>query len=168
MAEIQNAVVLSSSLPPIYGKDRDIIANQMGYTKARVDGSDSFYIVYRKADFHDDVDSGSSDSYIVNSTNDVNLGFIAKSTQGWDKTGITVLEHAWFCGTGQTYKSSNPDITDHFPPGDRAVSSFIVMKGVWSLYTEKNYKGIKISIDGEVEFGPGRQIHSLGPANDKV
>ena len=42
------------------------------------------------------------------------------------------------------------------------------MKGYWSLYTDKNYNGIKISLNGKSEFGPGTRLYSLGPAEDKV
>lgn len=163
---IKNAIVLSSelgSLPPIYGLERDIPENHE-ITKARVDGSDSFYIVYDKPDFHDESDTNSS-SYIVDTTENVKLEFTARSTQGWNKIGITVLEHAWYCGTGQTYQNSNPDITDAFPPG---ASSIIVMKGVWSLYCRKEYGGRKICINGEDEFGPGTRIHYLCDENDRV
>ena len=68
-----------------------------------------------------------------------------------------------------TYNASNPDITNAFPSGtDQGASSIIVMRGVWSLLTEKNYHGIQISIDGKKEFGPGTRIHTLGLAEERV
>ena len=170
-AQISNAIILSSQIgssPPIYGYDRDIPAGDE-FTKGKVDGSDSFYIVYSKPDFNDDSTTTPQDSTIVNSTDNVDLGFTARSTQGWDKVGITVLEHYWYGGTGHTYITSNPDITPEFPPEKReGASSFIVMKGVWSLYTEKNYNGIKITIDGKDEFGPGDKVPEIGAASDRV
>ena len=40
------------------------------------------------------------------------------------------------------------------------------MKGVWALYSGKNYKGIQISVDGKNEFGPGSRITFIQPGND--
>ena len=170
MAKASNGIILGSDLgssDPIYSSERDIKA-ECGYNKARVDGSKSFYIVYSKPEFFDTHEHSSTSSVIVDSSCEAPLGFTARSTQGWDKDGITLLEHHWYCGTGRTYTTSTPDITHEFPSGDRGASSIIVMKGYWSLYTDKNYNGIKISLNGKSEFGPGTRLYSLGPAEDKV
>ena len=104
MAQAKNAVILSGSLgssPPIYGSDRDIPEDN-GFTKGKVDGTDSFYLVYSKPDFHDNT-GNSSTVKIVETTSDVNLGFTARYTQGWDRLGISVLEAYWYGGTGRSY-----------------------------------------------------------------
>ena len=131
------------------------------YNKARVDGSKSFYIVYSKPEFFDTHEHSSTSSVIVDSSCDALLGFTARSMQGWDKDGIILLEHHWYFGTGHTYTTSTPDITHEFPSGYRGASSIIVMKGYWSLYKDKNYNGIKISLNGKSEFGPGTHLYSL-------
>ena len=171
MAEASNALVLTGSLGssnPIYGAKRDISADN-GYYLAKVDGSKSYYVVYREPDFFDFHEHTSTSSKIISSPNcDIPLGFVARSAQGWDKTGITLFEHHFYCGTARNYTTSSPDITEEFPKGDRGASAIIVMKGWWSLHSEKNYKGIQISIHGQSEFGPGTEICSLGAAQDKV
>ena len=166
MAQTSNPLVLSGVLgsEQIMGAKRDIPArNEM--TLAKVDGSTSFYIVYRDPDYQE-TNWSAENSKVVDSSAEIELGFPARSTQGWDKVGISIFEHIYYCGTGATYKSSYPDITDTFPPGDRGASSFIVMKGVWALYSGKNYKGIQISVDGKNEFGPGSRITFIHPGND--
>jgi len=54
-------------------------------------------------------------SAIVDSQSNINLGFVARSTQGWDKVGMTLFAHPYYCGTGATFLSSNPDVTQEMP-----------------------------------------------------
>ena len=124
MAQTSNPLVLSGVLgsEKIMGAKRDIPArNEM--TLAKVDGSTSFYIVYRDPDYQE-TNWSAENSKVVDSSAEIELGFPARSTQGWDKVGISVFEHIYYCGTGATYKSSYPDITNIFPPGDQGASSF--------------------------------------------
>ena len=168
MAQASDPLVLSGTLgsEQIYGARRDIPAsNKM--TLAKVGGSTSFYVVYRDPDYQE-TNWSAECSKVVDSSTEIELGFPARSTQGWNKVGISLFEHIYYCGTGATYKSSYPDISGTFPAGDRGVSSFIVMKGVWAIYSEKNYKGIQISVDGQNEFGPGSRITFIQPGNDMV
>ena len=170
MAQTKNAIIFTGSLgssDPIYGADRNISADY-NYQRAKIDGTDSYYVVYREPDYFDYHSHSESSSKIVDQTSDVTLGFPARSTQGWDKTGITLFEHHYYCGTARHYVSSNPDITDEFPSGDPGASAIIVTKGYWGLYTDKNYKGVQIAINGQKEFGPGTKINSLGAAEDRV
>ena len=170
MAQTKNAIIFTGSLgssDPIYGADRNISADY-NYQRAKIDGTDSYYVVYREPDYFDYHSHSESSSKIVDQTSDVTLGFPARSTQGWDKTGITLFEHHYYCGTARHYVSSNPDITDEFPSGDPGASAIIVTKGYWGLYTDKNYKGVQIVINGQKEFGPGTKINSLGAAEDRV
>ena len=168
MAQASNAVVLSGTLgsEKIFGSKRDIPGdNKM--TMAKVDGSSSFYVVYREPQYQE-TGWDSKCSKIVDSSTEIELGFNARSTQGWDKAGISVFEHIHYCGTGETYRSSYPDITGTFPSGDRGASSIIVTKGMWALYSGKNYKGIQIAVNRQNEFGPGARIPFIEPANDMV
>ena len=138
---------------------------------ARLDGPNSFYCVYSKPDFYDVSfnDPAMADTVVVDTQTQVPLNFTARSAQGWNNVGISVFEHQYYCGTGITYVNSTPDITNSFPTGSaQGASSIIVMKGVWSLHTEKNYHGVQVSIDGQNEFGPGTRIQFLQAANDKV
>ena len=167
MAQTTNGIILTNpqlGSQTIYGADRDI-PEKYGYTQARVDGSDSFYIVYDKVDYLQDwpkVKNSAEDSVIVDKQSDINLKFVVRSLQGWDKTGITLFEHHYYCGTGATFLSSNVDINQELPTGNsKGASSFIVKKGIWALYTEKNYKGTQIAIEGQNEFGPDTHIPNL-------
>ena len=68
----------------------------------------------------------------------------------------------------RTLSDSSPDITRRYPPGNpRGLSSFIVEGGIWCLYTEINFGGTKIAIDGVSEFGPGSYA-LRGRLNDLV
>ena len=168
MAQASDSIVLSGSLgsEQIHGARRDIPESSR-MTLGKVDGSKSFYVVYRDPDYQE-ANWTAECSKIVHSPSEIEFGFTARSTQGWDKVGISLFEHIYYCGTGGTYKSSYPDITGTFPAGDRGASSFIVMEGVWAIYSEKNYKGIQIAVDGRNEFGPGSRISFINPGNDMV
>ena len=109
-------------------------------THGRVDGTDSYYIVYSTTNYGEGVSS--TRSTIVDSQANVNFKFSAQSIQGWDKIGITLLEHSNYQGTGVTCTYSESDITTSFPVGHiQGARSFIVMKGVWALYTGKHNGG---------------------------
>ena len=168
MAQASNPIILSGALgsEQVYGANRNI-PDSSKMTLGKIDGSASFYVVYRDPDYQE-TNWDAECSKIVDGSTEIEFGFTARSTQGFDKVGISLFEHIYYCGTGGTFKSSYPDITDSFPAGDRGASSFIVMKGVWALYTEKNYKGIQLSVDRQNEFGPGTRISFINPGNDMV
>ena len=169
MAQASNALILSGGLgtEQVFGAKMDIPAgNDM--TNGRVDGTQSFYVVYNEPGYLKGAkDWSANSSKIVDGPNEIELGFTARSAQGWDKVGISIMEHIYYCGTGETYRSSNPDITTSFPSGDAGVSSFFVSKGVWAVYSEKNYKGVQLEVDGKTEFGPGFRAPCMR-ANDVV
>jgi len=173
MAQTTNGIVLTSGVgsQTIYGANRDIPAKD-DYTQARVDGSDSFYIVYNNVDYLEDpqISHTSHVSVIVDSQSNIGLGFVARSTQGWDKVGISLFAHPYYCGTGATFLSSNADVTEELPASNPyGASSLIVKKGIWALFTEKNYKGTQIAIQGKQEFGPGTNLAYLGDQQgDKI
>jgi len=166
MAQATNGIVLTSKFRSqwISGADRNILANNE-FKKASVDGSDSFYIVYNNVDYLEDpsLKHTSDVSVIVDEQCDKDLGFVVRSTQGWEKVGITLFAHPYYCGTGATFLSPHPDVTQEFPPNTPyGANSFIVKKGIWALFVEKNYKGPQISIDGKQEFGPDTCLPYLG------
>ena len=120
----------------MYGHDRDL-STDGDFKKGRIDGTESYYIVYSTPQYGEGVSS--AQSVIVNSQYDINFVFMARSTQGWNKTGITLMEHLSYSGTGVTFTHTEVDITSSFPTGQfEGASFFIVMKGVWALYTGKN------------------------------
>lgn len=122
----------------------------------------------KKTDF-DDTHDHSSDSYrIVEKTTKQSFGYYARSFQGFDKNGIVLFEHHFFCGTAKDYIDSQSSIASAFPASDAGASSMIVSKGVWSLHTKEHYGGTKINIGGVDEFGPGTRLESFGAAEDKV
>lgn len=74
---------------------------------------------------------------------------------------ITLYYH-WGSEVGQTdLTESNPDINSIYPDGDiKGLSTFVVHSKKWSLFTETNYQGDKVNINGVTEFGPGKyEIH---------
>ena len=120
----------------MYGHDRDL-STDGDFKKGRIDGTESYYIVYSTPQYGEGVSS--AQSVIVNSQYDINFGFMARSTQGWNKTGITLMEHLSYSRTGVTFTHTEVDITSSFSTGQfEGASFFIVMKGVWALYTGKN------------------------------
>ena len=170
MSQARNLLKLSGDLvsDSIRGSSRDIDPSSK-FTKGRVDGNDSFYVIYPEPNYMDDEPDSQRKSKVIKTSAETEIGFVARSAQGWNKEGISLFEHRNFCGTGETYKSSNEDITSTFPPGkDEGLSSFIVWTGIWSVYKDKNY-GLKININGKDEFGPGTQICVItGAANDLI
>lgn len=166
--QASNAIILSGRLKNkiVYGQDTDVSTDD-DYEKGRIDGTQSFYIVYSTPQYGEG--ASSTQSVIVDSQYEVKFGFKVRSTQGWDKKGITLMEHSNYCGTGVTFSNTEVDITSLFPTGRfQGVSSFIVMKGVWALYTGKNRGGTRIKINGVSEFGPGYQTESLGVVNNLI
>ena len=85
------------------------------FEKGRIDGTESYYIVYSTPQYGEGVSS--AQSVIVNSQYDINFGFMARSTQGLNKTGITLMEHPSYRGTGMTVMQTEVDITSSFPTG---------------------------------------------------
>ena len=166
--QASNALILSGRLKikKVHGQDTDVSTDD-DYEKGRIDGRESFYIVYSTPRYGEGISS--TQSVIVDSQSDVKFGFKARSTQGWDKKGITLMEHSNYRGTGVTFSNTEVDITSSFPTGQsQGVSSFIVMKGVWALYTGKNLGRTRIRINGVSEFGPGYRTEFLGVVNDLI
>ena len=125
----------------------------------------NYYIVYSTLQYGEGVSN--AQSVIVNSQSDVKFRFMARSTQDWNKTRITLMEHPSYHGTGVTFTHTEVDITSSFPTGQfKGASSFIVMKGVWALYTGKNRGGTRIKINGVSKFGAGYKSEFLGCAGD--
>ena len=166
--QASNAIILTGKIgdKTVYGHDRDL-STDGDFEKGRIDGTESYYIVYSTPQYGEGVSS--AQSVIVNSQSDVKFGFMARSTQGWNKTGITLMEHPSYRGTGVTFTHTEVDITSSFPTGQfEGASSFIVMKGVWALYTGKNRGGTRIKINGVSEFGAGYKSEFLGRAGDLI
>ena len=166
--QVSDAIILSGRVKHriVYGEDRDVSIDD-DYRKGRIDGIESFYIVYSTPQYGKGAPS--TQSVIVDSQYDINFGFMARSAQGWDKNGITLMEHSNYRGRGVTFTHTEVDITSLFPTRQsQGVSSFIVMKGVWALYTGKNLGRTRIKINGVSEFGPGYQSEFLGAVNDLI
>ena len=145
------------------------IAESAQYTQGKVDGSDSYFIVYGVDKFDVQDLNPSGQRVVVDSNQTTEFGFTARSAQGFDKSGIVLFQHGHFSGQAKLYTKSNPDITGTFPSNsDGGVSSFIVHKGWWSLYTEKNYLSSPVNINRVVRFGPGSRVNLSLESNDKV
>ena len=116
------------------------------------------YLVYSKNNY---VNFSMATVKIVDSPNMMEFGFAVRSFQAVDEEGISFF-NKYYSGEGETFDGTHRDITILFEDG---ASSFIVMKGVWAIYRERDYKGI-ISIDGKNEFEPGSRISSIQPGNN--
>jgi len=131
------------------------------YTHAKISGIDSFYVVYNEVNMNS-VESEENEYMIVDSKYSQALNFPPKSAQGWNKIGITLFKKTYYGGIGVTFFKTTNDVTQEFQP-DVGIGSFIVKKGVWSLYTAKNCEaGKEVSIDGKTKFKPDDTI----PIND--
>ena len=171
MAATKDTIVLSNtegtSQPMVLNVAHPNIPASSGYTQGKMDGSDSYFVVYSIKDYNDTKGAQSTRTAIVDSQRTTNFGFTAQSTQGFNRDGITLFEHYFFCGKGKTYDNSNSNITGDFPSGVPGVSSVIITEGWWSLYKSKNYSNI-VEFNKEKRFGPGTRITGLQGANDKV
>lgn len=162
-----SGLILISSVGPSdpYYNEKSDVNPKDGYTKAKCNGDRSCFVVYDQKDFGED-----SKSLIVDDKNEKDMGSSILSFQGYDKEGIILFTHHNYCGKAELYTTDKADISDQFPPGVKpGVSSLVVYKYTWELYTEPNYRGPKISIDGKTSFGPGSRIPFVGgSANDKA
>ena len=152
----------------IYGANPSI-SESSGYTQGKMDGSHSFFVVYSVPEYNTNQPTAdSTKTAIVDSHHTVKFGFTAQSTQGFNRDGITIFEHYFFCGNAKTYASSCPNITADFTPSTiPGASSIIITEGWWSLYTGENYCNI-VTFNGGQRFGPGTRITGLQSFNDKV
>ena len=140
------------------------------YTKGKVDGSNSFYVVYRRkkwdcakktytvgesgqfqASTGKEVTAGSTSMLIVDGNAVVDFGFAAQSAQGFAKDGITFFQHDWFCGRARHHTNSIASGTEFL----KGPSSMIITKGWWTFYKEPNFKGEMLTLNGQTKFGPG-------------
>ena len=156
-----SGIILINSMgqtDPIYNQQAQV---QGEYSRAKCEGSRSFYVVYDRENFAAD-----SKSLVVDSTTERDMGRFIRSLQGYDKMGLILFPHPNFCGQGALFTQDDPSILDQFPAGSEGVSSLVVHKGKWALYSETNHKGVRISINGQDSFGPGTRIEMGG--YDKV
>ena len=167
----KNGLILSnnqglSQTMTVYGDISSISDSK--YEQGKMDGTNSYFVVYSVPNYYDNPTAASTVSTVVDCQDTTRFGFNVKSAQGFDRNGITVFEHYYFCGNGKDYTESNSDITVNFPPNTiPGASSIIITKGWWSLYSQKNYQGL-ITINAGTRFGPGTRINGLGSVNDKV
>ena len=78
------------------------------------------------------------------------------SARGYDilNPGVVLFEHVGFRGKARVIQPSNPNL-DVGLGGTFDVHSAIVTGGVWSFYSEYNYRGNKLRCKKKEEFGPG-------------
>ena len=171
----KDGLILSSSqgvsqTQTVYWADSNIPQSN-DYTQGKMDGCDSYFVVYSVPNYNNANDpTAYTLTAVVDSKKTTEFGFTAQSAQGFDKDGITIFEHYWFGGNAKSYTSSTADITEDFPVGEiPGASSFIITKGWWSLYTQKNFEGI-ITLNAGTRFGPGTRFSGLPKPeyNDQV
>ena len=135
------------------------------YTKGKVGGSNSFYVVYDQDNWERQTFQVSSTSTVVVDGEAVlDFGFEAQSVQGFTKDGITLFKHYWFCGVSHHFTSSNANVQDLIP----GPSSMIITKGWWTFYNQPNFQGEKMTLNGETKFGPGVRMNLPPEFNDRV
>lgn len=157
-----DGLVLISDLgkaDPIYNQRETVDGT---YTRAKCEGSRSFFVCYDRENF-----SFNSKTLIVESTAERDFGRPIRSLQGYDKQGLVLFTDSNYCGQGSLFTQDDPNILDQFPQGGQGVSSMVVHRGTWAMYSEPNHRGIRISVDGKDSFPPGTRIPS-GKFNDKV
>ena len=111
--------VLSPPLVTVYGANPNIPEID-GYSIGKINGPESYYVVYKSPNFYSSTTADSTQSVIVDSTNRLGFGFVARSVQGFDKDGITVFENYFYCGKARSFTTSVSDIAAQFPPGTTA------------------------------------------------
>ena len=143
------------------------IAASENYTKAKLDGGNSaVYVVYPQPELNETKPTVLPASCLVESdSSQTPLDFVARSFQGLNKDGLILFEHHNYCGNGKLYKDDDRNINADFPSGKRdGVSSFIVYRGEWALFTGINYQGTQL---GGTTFGPGTYRPDIG-AHDRI
>ena len=140
-----------------------------GYKQAYVKESDpkSLWVVYTVPSWDHGVSPDDNSSTIVypdnNEHNPVTTKSPIQSAQGFDmeNPGAILFEHSQFRGYGNKTTSSVEDLTTFFPQGTTSgVSSAFITGGIWNLFTDINFGGNMLSIDGVRDFGPGQ--HDFG------
>ena len=92
--------------------------------------------------------AANSKSLVVDNTKEKDMGCFIRSLQDYDKMGLVLFPHPNYCGQGALFTQNDPSILDQFPEGSEEVSSVVVHKGRWALYSESNHRGVRISITG--------------------
>ena len=148
----------------VFGAQAYISASN-AYTQGKMDGSDSYFVIYSVPNYNASGITPAAMPAIVDGTRAIDFGFTAQSVQGFNKEGMTVFQDYFFCGNARNYTSTSEDITGTSP----GASSVIINEGWWSLYTQKNCSPESIvTINNGTRFGPGTRISGLQSANDKV
>ena len=169
MASTKDGLIISNdqgkSQPQIVYGSQSSISQSNEYTQGKMDGSDSYFVVYSIPGYNAHGITPAAMPAIVDSTSTVEFGFTAQSAQGFNKEGMTVFQDYFYCGNARNYTSTDLDITGTSP----GASSVIITKGWWSLYTQKNCEpGSIVTINNGTRFGPGTRISGLLSANDRV
>ena len=76
------------------------------YTKGKIEGDQSYYLVYDNTDF-----CKVTTMRIVKGNEFVDFGFVARSCKGFDTDGIDLFQTSYFCGNSHHFASSNDDIS---------------------------------------------------------
>ena len=166
MASTSNALVLGDGGVKIWHAQRDLDKTYGTFTQGHVDNQtspNSFYMVYDKADYGKSEGSTTQAKMVpADPLNDqgrsgnVQFGFTAKSTQGFDlaEPGIILFEHPKYIGNSAQYFESHEslDIPARYWDG---VSSFIITGGKWELYTKENFHQPKVVLNSKTTLGPG-------------
>ena len=144
---------------PKYVPAYDLPTEDGAYTKAKLeqDGA-SLFVVYGSPNMSTGK-KGSEGVKFVDSSKYESAGFVVRSFQGFDQDGLILFENSDFSGNAINYRDSVANIRNSFPTDDpRGVSSFVVCKGVWELYTKPNFQGGKLKFDGKNQVGPGTRL----------
>lgn len=161
-------ITLSSrvGIETFYDHQKDIpLVND--YTKGKMTNNKSMFIAYAWPGYNA-WDYGLSPGVIVEETSTQDLGMIVRSVQGFDREGIILFEYRNYTGNALLLRESKASVKQEFPDGWGGITSFVVYRGVWALYTGENYTHTQVVIDGKSEFGPGSKIPFVGAANNII
>ena len=94
MSRVKSGLVLISDVgesQPLYGRDPDVHAS-LNYTKAKMDDTESFYVVHQYPAY------GSDGVKVIDKTTVVDLKWAVRSYRGFDKNGIVLFEYFHYGG----------------------------------------------------------------------
>ena len=131
----------------------------------------TLWVVYTVANWDHEHPGGDQTARIIEPNSaTVQVNSPIRSLQGFnvENPGIIMFEHSQFRGFGDSANNSVPVLAE-FPAGKvNGVSSVIITGGKWSFYTEYNYTGTTIAVDGKEILTPGKYDFAGKVINDLV
>ena len=156
----------------IFNSTTSSIQDSEVYTEATplpASNAGTLWVVYSVANWdHDNPGGDQTAKTIEPNSVTVQVNSPIRSLQGFnvENPSVIMFEHSQFRGFGDSTTNSVPVLAE-FPAGKiNGVSSVIITGGKWSFYTEYNYTGTTIAVNGEEILTPGRYDFACKVIND--